>query len=164
MPWAPKKPTFTGLSTANSASVKQKANAQQSVPDLLPILPIGVPSTSSGIIRRSNDDGRLNEDEQAELLRAQININTQIMGQVEHLRKEREQFMKQLEQAAKEKQVLKVKLTLMNEQIQNLMKKANKNQSGKDEDAGPSKGKANDDENADPNQGKAADGTNSQSN
>lgn len=87
------------------------------------------------------------EDHQAELLRVQF--DNQIIEQVEQLRLERQQFMKQLEQNIKEKEVLKAKLSQMNDQLQRYKKRADQNQSGT-ENVDPNKGKSNEDANVDP--------------
>lgn len=143
LPWAPKVPTFNVTSTPKSAIKAKNPITQLSVPGLMPILP----STTRGIPRRLYDNDRMVEDHQAELLRLQF--DNQIIEQVEQLRLERQQFMKQLEQNIKENEVLKVKLSQMNDQLQRYKKKADQNQSGK-ENVNPNKGKSNEDANVDP--------------
>lgn len=159
LPWAPKSPTFHIGAPKKSKSGNQKPN--QPVPNLLPISPIGVPSTSRGVTDASE------EAEKDELMYAQININSKIMAEIEELREDRKQHLKQIEQYAKEKEVLKVKLLQMNAQLQNFKRKAD-NKNGKDENDDPNKGQPieeanvgqkkgqpNEANNAEPAQGKA---------
>lgn len=73
------------------------------------------------------------------MIRAQININAKVMEEIGILRREREELMKKIEQDEKEKQILKMKVSQMNDQMLRFKKKAFQHQSN-DENVDPNKG------------------------
>lgn len=125
MPWAPKKPNFH-------------------LPGLPGLIPIdnARPSTSSGNASTApslSGNVGLNSDEQAEMMRTQINLNTKVMEEIGILRRERAELMKKIEQDQKEKEILKMKVSQMNEQMLRFKKKASEHQAN-DENVDPNKG------------------------
>lgn len=104
------------------------APIQRSVPNLLPAAPgqSGTPNnrrTFSGL-----DHG---------LLEAQIRINSNIMKKIEELKEDRKKFAALQEKTAKEKEMLAMKYTRANEQLQYMMKKFGKRNDASKENQNP---------------------------
>lgn len=161
-----------------SKTNEPKKNTAQPVPNLLPIRPsisdIQHPSTSgiqsasaSGIQQQPTSYASSTDDEQSQFLRTQIGMNARAMEVIEKLRSEREVMQRQIEKDAKEREILKAKLTQMNNQLQQYKKKVDnvqservnkgQNQSDKIETEQIDKNQAEQDENVDPNGGRAND-------
>lgn len=131
LPWLPKRVRFNGTVTdfAGQADAKK-------IPSLLPL---NLPTTSRGptatvtsqtatLGLTSNGGENLN----AETLRAQIRLNTQLMSTIESLRNNNDKV-------AKERDFYKMKLSAANERMLYLKKKVNKN-AGNDENINPNVG------------------------
>lgn len=143
------------------------------------MLPINRPSTSgihrpstSGIQQQPTSANQSSydsstDDEQNQFLRTQIGLNARAMEVIEQLRSEREVMQRQIEKDAKEREILKAKLTQMNNQLQQYKKKVDnfqtervdkgQNQSDKTETEQIDKSQAEQDENVEPNKGRAKD-------
>lgn len=130
LPWLPKRVRFSGTKSDLPGQAKAKT-----IPSLMPLnLPTGGGTPTNGGITATvtsqtcsstgNDNGAVN----AETLRAQIRLNTQMMSTIEQLRNE-------IDQLKKERNFFQLKLTSASDQIMYLKKKVNKN--GQDENINP---------------------------
>lgn len=95
-------------------------------------------SRASAPCQQSSISNAHSDEQEAHILQAQITMNTKLIAEIEKLRK-------QQDQSAKENQVLRVKLTQMNEQLTYLKKKIT------EKDADLRLNKKDGDENSDPN-------------
>lgn len=137
LPWLPKRVRFSLTGTHSD-----EPNNTKPIPSLLPLnVPTisGAPTstvTSQSVTHGSTDNGEGSVD--AETLRAQIRMNTQMMSAIENLRKD-------VDQAMKERDFFKLKLSKATDQLTYLKKKVNKNHAH-DENIDPNKVDQNSDE------------------
>lgn len=141
LPWVPKTSPFKVGSNKPLVKKKNTANAKKStnaaVPQLLPVKPVPqlLPFGANALSDLQDFNGTANKQvntEISEQIDTQVRLNSKIIEEVETLRMERNDILKNSDKMSKENQVLKMKLARATEQVDYLKKKINKSQSDED--------------------------------
>lgn len=108
--------------------LQKVAPIQRSIPNLLPAAPVQSSTPNNRRMFSGLDHG---------LLEAQIRINSNIMKEIEELKEDRKKVAALHEKTAKEKEMLTIKYTKTNEQLQYMVKKFGKRDDTSKENRNP---------------------------